>query len=194
MTRIVKPLVNTYRFVALSRLAGRKLKALTDCCNLESLVDLAFSFEYKHPLLPPVTISPTQVKEEILVLLKIVKGVKPKYIMEIGTAGGGTLFLFSRISDPSSTIISIDLPSGPFGGGYHKWRIPLYQPFVRAGQKIHLIRADSHDLRTLETVKEILGEQRLDFLFIDGDHTYVGVKRDFEMYSSIVKGGHNSFS
>jgi predicted O-methyltransferase YrrM len=32
--------------------------------------------------------------------------------------------------------------------------------------------------------------ERLDFLFIDGDHSYQGVKRDFEMYKSLVnKGG-----
>jgi predicted O-methyltransferase YrrM len=28
-----------------------------------------------------------------------------------------------------------------------------------------------------------------DFLFIDGDHTYQGVKQDFQMYSPLVKKG-----
>ena len=43
------------------------------------------------------------------------------------------------------------------------------------GQKIHLIRADSHKVKTLEQVKAILGGKGLDFLFIDGEHSYDGV-------------------
>ena len=51
------------------------------------------------------------------------------------------------------------------------------------------MRRDSHDPRTLEEVRRILGDEKVDFLFIDGDHTYEGVKRDFEMYSPLVKEG-----
>jgi predicted O-methyltransferase YrrM len=31
--------------------------------------------------------------------------------------------------------------------------------------------------------------QKLDFLFIDGDHSLAGVKSDFEMYSPLVRPG-----
>lgn len=145
--------------------------------DLNHLVDFAFN---------SFLIKPMQIKEEIIELLKILEKRKPKTILEIGTANGGTLFLFSQLASEDATIISIDLPEGPFGGGYPEWKIPLYKSFVRKNQKIYLIREDSHKQETLEKVKEILGDKKIDFLFIDGDHSYEGVKRDFEMYSGLV--------
>ena len=35
----------------------------------------------------------------------------------------------------------------------------------------------------------LLKDEKVDFLFIDGDHTYQGVKQDFQMYSPLVKKG-----
>lgn len=83
-------------------------------------------------------------------------------------------------------MISIDLPDGKFGGGYPKWKIPLYKSFTKGNQKLYLLRNDSHKKETLSKVKKILDGKGLNFLFIDGDHTYEGVKKDFEMYSPLV--------
>ncbi|MEM4004410.1 MAG: class I SAM-dependent methyltransferase, partial [Desulfurococcaceae archaeon] len=81
------------------------------------------------------------------------------------TASGGTLFLFCQVAEPDATVISVDLPGGLFGGGYPEWRIPLYKSFAKEGQRIHLIRVDSHDPKTLEIVKRILGDIKLDLIY-----------------------------
>ena len=168
----------------ISKVAGLKLKCMTaNCTSLEDLVDLSYRFGFP-PFLPSLfSIKPFQVKDELLELLKLLLKLKPKAICEIGTAWGGCLYLFCRIAPKNAMIISIDLPGGPFGGGYPIWKIPLYKSFAKDNQTIHLIRANSHNPKTLELVKRILGNRMIDFLFIDGDHTYKGVKRDFEMYS-----------
>jgi len=74
-----------------------------------------------------------------------------------------------------------------YGGGYHWWKIPIFRSFALPNQELHLIRGDSHKQLSLRLVQEKIGSSQLDFLFIDGDHTYDGVKRDFEMYSPLVR-------
>jgi len=134
-------------------------------------------------------IRPAQQREEIKELLAILESARPRTLVEIGAASGGTLFLLSRVAAPDATLVSIDLPGGRFGGGYGRWRSPLYRSFARQGQEVHLIRADSHEPKTLRQLQAMIGPGRLDFLFIDGDHTYEGVRRDFELYRPLMSAG-----
>ncbi|HTG55108.1 MAG TPA: class I SAM-dependent methyltransferase, partial [Niabella sp.] len=127
-----------------------------------------------------------QVRSEITRLCELVEKRKPQVIVEIGTANGGSLFLFTKLAKKNAIVISIDLPAGKFGGGYPEYRTEFYKTFCTPEQQMHLLRANSHDKTTLDRVKEILGDLKIDFLFIDGDHTYEGVKHDFEQYSELV--------
>lgn len=156
-----------------------------NCNSLEDYLELSYSFSYDR-----FSIAPIQIKSEIHTLLQILVKQKPKLILEIGTSNGGTLFLLCKIFSPDTIIFSIDLPHGKFGGDlYPDWKIPFYKSFKENQQNLHLIRANSHDASTLDQLKNLLGEKKLDFLLIDGDHTYEGVQRDFEMYSQLVKEG-----
>ena len=127
-----------------------------------------------------------QSREEFEELIKIFRDLNPKRILEIGTYKGGSLYIFSRQID-NLNMISVDFP---MIGERLKWlktflikRIPL------KNQKLWLLREDSHKKETLNHVKKILRNNKLDFLHIDADHFYKGVKKDFEMYSPLVRKG-----
>jgi predicted O-methyltransferase YrrM len=130
-----------------------------------------------------------QVRSEIIQLAKLVLNQQPRTVVEIGTANGGTLFLWCQLAHPEATIISIDLPGGIHGGGYPYWKSYIYQRFASPKQKLHLLRGDSHKTEMLACLRRLLPDRKIDFLFIDGDHTYDGVKTDFEMYAGLVRQG-----
>src|ERR1700759_1682376 len=89
-------------------------------------------------------IKPAQVSNELHQLAQRVAALKPRTVLEIGTAHGGTLCVFSRLATPDATIISVDLPGGEFGGGYKWFHVPIFKSFTRSEQKLHLFRGDSH--------------------------------------------------
>lgn len=167
----LEPLILPYALLEIKRVNSNSLDDLVDFC-----------FHGVGGLIRPL-----QIRDEIMELLRILNKTKPRVVIEIGTAGGGTLFSFCHVAAEDATIISIDFPDVRFGGGYPMWKTPLYKAFRLPKQKLHLLRADSHNQETLDKVMNILGDREVDFLFIDGDHAYEGVKKDFEMFSPLVK-------
>jgi len=176
-----KPIFAHLRGLVASFILTQESKKLR---SLEELIDFAYRFKVLG-----VKIRPMQVPWEIRQLLQIIEEAKIEIMLEIGTANGGTLFLFNQVADPRAMIISMDLPGGPFGGGYPSWKSIIYKRFKKRGQRLYLIRGDVHNQQTLDNVKSILNGETLGFLFVDGDHTYEGVKMDFEMYAPLMKDG-----
>lgn len=164
-----------------TRLLRKRIRAVS---SIDEALDLAYRFSFGG-----VDFAPWQERSEIRCLLTTIAEIQPKTILEIGTSNGGTLFLFARVASPNALVVSVDLPRGEFGGGYPPWRGHLYHSFATAAQRIRLLRADSHEPRTLELARAALEGREVDVLFIDGDHTYGGVKRDFEMYGRLVRDG-----
>jgi predicted O-methyltransferase YrrM len=118
-----------------------------------------------------------QKRSEFLGLLSLLREDRPRRVLEIGTARGGTFFMFCQVADPSARLVTIDLELPPF-----------VSTFGRHGQKILAIEGDSRALDVETKAMAFLGRP-IDFLFIDGDHSYEGVGGDFELYSPHVRDG-----
>jgi len=129
-----------------------------------------------------------QEKYEISKLYDILKKENIKSYLEIGSAKGGTLFVISKAINKNAEIVSLDLPGGRFGGGSSLLYLPIFKRLVLKTQKLHQLRGNSHDKKHIEILKNIY-KNKIDLLFIDGDHTYTGVKKDFEMYSPLIRKG-----
>jgi predicted O-methyltransferase YrrM len=179
--RLLKPLVGPA--VVLGAIPSLR-RAARRARDLDEELDLAYGFDFAG-----IDITPCQIRSEIRQLLGMLEETRPRAALEIGTATGGSLFLLARVAAEDAMVVSVDLPQGEFGGGYPHWRERLYRSFASEGERIELIRADSHDPETLAMVTSVLHGRPLDFLFIDGDHSREGVECDFAMYSPLVRDG-----
>jgi predicted O-methyltransferase YrrM len=178
--RRVRPVtrpINELRALLAVRRASRRI------LDIEEALDFVHAFDVggEH-------IASLQRRSEIRMLLERLAALQPRALVEIGTARGGTLFLLTRVAADDATIVSVDLPGGEFGGGYARRRTLLYRQFARQHQRLRLIRGDSAAPSTVARVQATVGGA-IDFLFIDGDHRYDGVRRDFESYAPLVRPG-----
>jgi O-methyltransferase len=126
---------------------------------------------------------------ELAPLVAVVAERTPRTIVEIGTSKGGTFYTWCQVAAPDALLVSIDLPDGPYGEGYEESDIPRLRSFAQPDQELRFLRVDSHLESTRAELIELLGGREIDYLMIDGDHTYDGVRRDFEMYAPLVGDG-----
>ena len=152
-----------------------------DNIHVENIIDKAYS------LYMP------QERFEIEQLAQFVYNLHPKIIVEIGTKNGGTFMIWNEIT--SAKTISIDLVEGIHGGvSFDKTQLRNSKFKNLYGDRCTFISGNSHDLATYNELVKTLNGDKIDFLFIDGDHTYEGVKQDYEMYSHLVnEGGYIAF-
>jgi cephalosporin hydroxylase len=124
----------------------------------------------------------TQKRSEVIGLVARIQTLAPTRMCEIGSYSGGTLALFAQYACSNAKILSLDID---FGDGKNH----AFPNFACGKQRITTLRGDSHEQRTLQKVKKWLKGSMLDFLFIDGDHSYSGVENDFAMYAPLLRVG-----
>ena len=150
----------------------RRLRASLQRCRT---VDERFFFARDH-----LRGGALQNLEEIRAAIEYIEPEHPRCFCEIGTANGGTNLLVSQSIPSITTIIGLDL---------FIMNRRLLRLLARRDQMIHFINGSSYDEATFERVRTLLGQQPIDLLFIDGDHRYDGLKRDFLLYSQLVREG-----
>ncbi len=123
-----------------------------------------------------------QIYSEIVALARAVESLKPRTILEIGTAYGGTLFIWSHLA--TERVISCDIENKGLAA-------LLYKSFPppSSGCRVTLLTGDSHTDAMKEQVAMQLNGKRVDFLFIDGDHSESGVAADYHAYKRFVRPG-----
>ena len=119
--------------------------------------------------------------DELTAFAKIVRPQQPKRVLEIGTAQGGMFWLLCRLAAQDGILISLDLPSNERFSGGNQQTLDL-AALKSAGQTVHSILGNSHSPEMPNRIRNILNGKFLDLLFIDGDHTYGGVRSDYQMY------------
>jgi len=167
------------------RRAGRDPRAPEELLARTPPGATVLTFDRQRLIDPRMTVAPVtaiQRREELLELLRRVGDLRPHRLCEIGTSSGGTLYMLTRVAHESATIVSIDI-SIPMHTGRARAKL------ARRGQSLRSLEGDSHDSAMVERLRRELAGGPLDFLLIDGDHSYAGVKSDFELYAPLVRPG-----
>jgi predicted O-methyltransferase YrrM len=132
------------------------------------------------------TIIPShQRKDEFCSFIDFLNRHKISVIVEIGTADSGTHLLLSELVYSQKTMVAIDLEI--------RNRKSLSAINSNDDNRLY-IEGSSHSGETHSQLLSLLKKKTIDLLFIDGDHSYEGVKKDFELYkSSVSKNGIIAF-
>ena len=146
--------------------------------TIEEIVDKALEFGARKEF----EVKTMQVRDEILALARTVAAIRPRIVLEIGTAFGGTLFIWSQLA--SELVVSCDITDKSMQRSFYH----TFPPFGSRCE-VDLLTGDTHDTAFRKRVAARLNGKKADFLFIDGDHTEAGVTADYQEYRDLVRPG-----
>jgi predicted O-methyltransferase YrrM len=127
--------------------------------------------------------------DEAAHLFRVARSLGPATIVEIGRFKGGSTLVFATAKHPDATLWSFDL-AGERARGIDGEEVDqeIASTLARYGRDagVHLVRADSRSADH--------PDGGCDLVFVDGDHSYEGVRADYEHWRAAVRlGGHLLF-
>ena len=102
-----------------------------------------------------------------------------KFYLEIGIFDRGNLAYLSSILAEDAVLIGVDVQED-------EERDELLRSSLKPGQTYYSVIGSSRDAKVVAEVRRILGVNKLDAIFIDGDHTAYGAWCDYALYESFV--------
>lgn len=123
-----------------------------------------------------------QDEDELARFIALLKARQVRSYLEIGARYGGTFERVMRALPVGSTGVAIDFPGGDFGDERSpEDLIAAARRLRELGQDIRLLFGPSDAPEILRRALPPYGA-RYDAILIDGDHSYAGVRGDWETY------------
>lgn len=123
-------------------------------------------------------------------LVELYESLRPRAALEIGTLFGGTLYYWITRAPRGATVVSVDMDVDPRDDRYGpqtRGRARLWPAWASAaGVALHTLVGPSNTFRA--SVRG-LAPNGLDFVFIDGNHTYPWARSDLLTYWDQVNPG-----
>lgn len=126
-----------------------------------------------------------QLPQDMFAMQEIIFATRPKVIIEIGVAWGGSLLFYSTLMEclGGEQIIGVD----------------IYVPqdlserissFGKLSERIKWINGSSTDESTIGKIKSLIGDERAVMVILDSFHTHEHVLKELQLYSPLVGKGH----
>jgi predicted O-methyltransferase YrrM len=114
---------------------------------------------------------------DVLRAFRLLKG--KRFYLEIGIFDRGNLAYVASLLAADAVLIGIDVQEDAE-------RDALLRAALQPGQTYHPVIASSRSAEAVDAVRQILGGNRLDGVFIDGDHTAYGAWADYALHEEFV--------